>query len=186
MVIPASAFQAVNAFFIILLAPIFSYWWIRLGVSGREPSIPVKFGMAIVQLGLGFGALYLGASFSRETGVVPMFWLILGYFLHTSGELCLSPVGLSAMTKLSPGKIVGLMMGTWFLASSYSQYVGALIAKQMGISEGGGDAATEFVPADTVMVYGEVFGKITVVALGVGLVILVFSPLMKRLLHGVK
>ena len=185
MEIPASVYQAANAFFIVTLGPLFSWLWIRLDTSNRQPSIPLKFGLGIIQLGLGFGALYMGAVTSQESGMVAMSWLILGYLLHTTGELCLSPVGLSAITKLSPTKIVGLMMGVWFLATAYAQYVGAVIAKTMSINTEGGDAS-EVPPTESVMVYGEVFGKIALVAIGIGLAIAIFSPLIRRLCHGVK
>ena len=98
-----------------------------------------------------------------------MFWLILCYFLHATGELCLSPIGLSMITKLSPKGVTGILMGTWFLAYSFAQYVAALIAQLTGVKEGGAVAATLPEPTETVMVYGSVFGSIGWVALGVGM-----------------
>jgi POT family proton-dependent oligopeptide transporter len=179
--IPTSAFQSVNAIFILLLGPLFSMLWVRLAAAGREPSTPVKFGLGIVQLGLGFGALYYGAV-TASSGVVSLVWLILGYMLHTSGELCLSPVGLSMITKLSPLRIGGLMMGVWFLAIAYAQYAAALIAKLTGVH---GEQAGDGAQGGTAMIYGEIFGLIALTAIGVGLGILIVAPLLRKLMKGV-
>ena len=178
-------FQSVNALFILLFAPVFSVLWLFLARRKFEPNTPLKFGLGVVQLGLGFVALYVGALSARATGVVPMFWLILAYFLHSTGELCLSPIGLSMITKLSPKGITGIMMGTWFLASSFAQYVASLIAQLTGVKEGGAAASAIPNPQDTVMVYGSVFGTIGWVALGVGVLVVVISPLIARRMHGV-
>ena len=183
--IPASVFQSVNPAFILIFAPIFATIWTKLG--DRQPSTPVKFGLAILQLGLGFGALWMGAKLSAETGMVPLFWLVAGYMLHTTGELCLSPVGLSAVTKLSPARIGGLMMGTWFLATAFSQYIAGLIAMLTGVS-GEGAVETGMIPpaTETVMVYGTVFGQICIAAIVVSVLIIAFSPIIKKGMHGTK
>jgi POT family proton-dependent oligopeptide transporter len=185
--IPASVFQSVNPAFILLLAPLFSMLWIGLARRKLEPTLPLKFAFGIVQLGLGFGALYLGAKTAPENGIVSVFWLLLGYFLHTSGELCVSPIGLSMITKLSPVKIVGLMMGTWFLSSSFAHYVAGLIAALTGVQGGGEDGAAKLpAPAETVGVYGGVFGGIAVVALVVGVLFMLASPALSRRTHGIR
>ncbi|HUF63609.1 MAG TPA: peptide MFS transporter [Verrucomicrobiales bacterium] len=183
--IPAAAFQSVNAGFIILLAPAFSFMWRWLADRKWEPGVTVKFALGLLQLSLGFAALYLGARLSGS-GIVPLFWLVLGYLLHTMGELCLSPVGLSMITRLSPVRIVGFMMGVWFLAASYAQYVGALVAKLANIerTESTTSGAIELPPpSETVMVYADVYGVVTLIALGVGIVLLLLSPLLKRWIH---
>ena len=112
--VPASMFQSLNAGFIFTIAPLFAMLWIALAKRNMEPSTPIKFSIGIVLVGLGFLSLVYGMKSSEglQTGV---FWIILIYFLHTLGELCLSPVGLSSVTKLSPQRIVGFMMGMWFL-----------------------------------------------------------------------
>ncbi len=185
-VVGASQLQSVNPFFILALAPVFSALWLYLARHRLEPNTALKFGFGIVLVGLGFLALFIGASTSRRTGVVPLFWLVLGYFLHSTGELCLSPIGLSMITKLSPRNITGLMMGTWFLSSAFAEYVAALIAQLTGVKDGGNIAAVLPKPSETVMVYGSVFGSIAWVALGVGLLVILLSPLIARRMHDVR
>jgi proton-dependent oligopeptide transporter, POT family len=185
-VVPTSQFQAVNGLFILLFAPVLSALWLYLARRQHEPNTPLKFGLGIVQLGLGFGALYIGASVSRATGVVPLFWLVLGYLLHSTGELCLSPIGLSMITKLSPKGITGAMMGTWFLATAFAEYAASLIAQLTGVKESGPLASVLPKPTETVMVYGSVFGSIGLVALGAGVLVVLVSPLIARRMHGVR
>jgi POT family proton-dependent oligopeptide transporter len=128
----------------------------------------------------------MGAKMSIETGMVPVLWLLLGYLLHTTGELCLSPVGLSMVTKLTPIRIGSLMMGFWFLATAFSQYLAGFIAALTGVSGShGGGSDTIPAPTETVMIYGDVFGKIGLVAAITGVVLVLISPLMKKWMHGV-
>ncbi len=126
--IPTPLFQSVNAFFIILLGPVFASMWIRLNNMGKEPSTPLKFAIGLIFLGLGFGSIVWGASFAVQ-GMVPLVFIILIYFLNTVGELSLSPVGLSMVTKLSPKKMVGMVMGAWMLAVAFAQFFGGMIAQ---------------------------------------------------------
>jgi proton-dependent oligopeptide transporter, POT family len=183
--VPASVFQSVNPAFILMFAPLFSMLWNNLGQRGKEPSTPVKFALGLLQLGFGFGALYLGAKAAGPDGIVALFWLVLGYLLHTTGELCLSPVGLSMITKLSPAKIVGLMMGTWFLSTAFSQYVAGIIAALTGVSGEEGDTKSLPPPSETVMVYGNVFGTIAIAALVAGVILFVLSPWLRKRMHEV-
>jgi len=127
-------FQSVNPLFIMLFAPIFSWLWIKLGEKGKEPAAPYKFAVGLSLLGLGFLVLTTGKT-AAIAGMVPAFFLIMLYLLHTLGELTLSPVGLSLVTKLSPAKIVGLLMGIWFLSSSIAHQAGKHIAKFTTVSE---------------------------------------------------
>lgn len=124
---PSSWFQSVNSIFIIALAPVFSIVWVKLG--DKEPSSPAKFSIGLFFVGLGFLAVAAAASLSGAEGlkVSPM-WLVLVYLLHTIGELCLSPVGLSMVTKLAPARAVGQLMGVWFLSISLGNYVGGRVA----------------------------------------------------------
>ncbi|MFB3777229.1 MAG: peptide MFS transporter [Bryobacteraceae bacterium] len=124
--IPASWLQSLNALFIIALAPVFAWIWTRLGP--REPSSPAKFALGLLAAGLGFAVLAVGAGRASDGAQVSALWLVAVYLLHTVGELCLSPVGLSAMTKLAPQKIGGLLMGAWFLSLSVGNYLGGRIA----------------------------------------------------------
>ena len=123
MELTAAQFGSANAIFIILLSPLFALMWPALLSNNIEPSTPAKFGLGIVQVGLGFGALLIGLNNPDSAGLVSAWWLVLAYFLHTSAELCLSPIGLSAVTKLSIARYVGVMMGAWFLASAYGSYL---------------------------------------------------------------
>jgi proton-dependent oligopeptide transporter, POT family len=129
---PASWLQAVNPMFIILLSPLFATLWIRLGQRNMDPSIPLKFSIGLIQMGLGFLVLYFAALFVVQGEKVLPTWLILTYLLHTTGELCLSPVGLAAVTKLAPPRYVGQMMGTWFMGAALGNLIGGLIAGYFG------------------------------------------------------
>jgi POT family proton-dependent oligopeptide transporter len=178
----ASQFGALNAMFIFLMAPVFAWLWTRLGQRGLEPSTPVKFALGIAQAGLGFGALVWGAANPDEAGLVAGYWMVLAYFLHTTGELCLSPVGLSAVTKLSVPSVVGVMMGAWFLATAYSEFVAAQLAKLAAIETVDGGVTDV---SEALANYSALFNDLLYVGLGVGLLLLVISPLLRRLMHGV-
>ncbi len=126
---PSSWWQSVHALVIIFFAPVFAWLWVYLANRNKEPSIPVKFSLGLIFAGLSFlllvpAALYLGANVGSKVG--PQ-WLLTVFFLQTLGELCLSPVGLSSMTKLAPPRIVGQMMGVWFLASSVGNFIGGQV-----------------------------------------------------------
>ena len=107
-------FQSVNPICILLFGLLFTALWSWLGNRRIEPSTPFKFALGLLQLGLGFGALWYGAQHADARGMVGVEWLLAGYLLHTTGELCLSPVGLSMITRLSPAQLVSTVMGTWF------------------------------------------------------------------------
>lgn len=131
--IPASWFQSINAIFIIILAPFFGALWIKLGTKNLDPSIPMKFALGLISLGLGFFVMVAAAKLAIDSKV-GSHWLILTYLLHTTGELCLSPVGLSTITKLAPKQIVGQMMGIWFLATSLGNLLAGLVASKFDFS----------------------------------------------------
>ncbi|TNF36548.1 MAG: MFS transporter [Deltaproteobacteria bacterium] len=181
--IPASVFQAANPIYIVIFGLIFTALWGFLGKRGLEPSTPVKFALGLVQLAAGFAAFWYGAKEADGEGMVWLGWLLLGYLLHTTGELCLSPVGLSMVVRLSPKRIVSTVMGAWFLATAFSQVLGAVIASLTGVSGEEGEAATIPVPKDTVDVYGQVFGTIAIVAAGAAVVLFILAPLLKRWMH---
>ncbi|HEX8526736.1 MAG TPA: peptide MFS transporter [Allosphingosinicella sp.] len=172
--VPASMFQSINAIYIVLLGPVFAYLWLWLARHNMEPSTPAKFGLGLIQLGAGFLVLVLGAA--TGTNLTPVLFIFLIYLLHTTGELCLSPVGLSAMTKLAPSRMVGLMMGAWFLASAAGNFIGGLIAQATG-GEGTGEEG-----ADPALVLG-VYKTIGWVAIGVGVFVILVSPWVRKLMH---
>jgi len=125
---PASWWQSLNSLYIIVLAPLFAALWVRLGHKGKDPSSPFKFTLGLFFVAAGFGVMIVAARLAENGQQVGIIWLALTYLLHTVGELCLSPVGLSAMTRLAPARIAGLMMGVWFLATSVGNYLGGQVA----------------------------------------------------------
>ena len=178
----AAQFGSLNAGFIMLLALPFATLWVWLAKRNLEPTTPIKFGLGIIQAGLGFGALVFGAQFPDAAGKISMIWLILAYLLHTTGELCLSPVGLSAVTKLSIGRVVGVSMGTWFLATALSETVATRLGKMAAIATGGGEVTDS---AGALATYTLLFEFLMFVGVGVGVLVLLVSPLLRRGMHGV-
>ena len=178
----AAQFGSLNAGFIMLLAIPFAALWIWLAKRNLEPTTPVKFGLGIIQAGLGFGVLVLGAQFPDEAGKVAMIWLILAYLLHTTGELCLSPVGLSAVTKLSIGSVVGVSMGTWFLATALSETVATRIGRLAAIDTSGGEVADV---ATALATYTDLYEFLMYLGVGAGVFMLLISPILKRWMHGI-
>jgi len=178
----ASQFGSLNAGFIMLLAIPFSALWIWLAKRNLEPSTPVKFALGIIQAGLGFGALVLGAQFPDASGKVAAIWLVLAYLLHTTGELCLSPVGLSAVTKLSVSRVVGVSMGTWFLATALSETVATRIGKIAAIDTHSVETAGV---AETLGKYTELYEFLMIFGIGVGIFMLLISPLLRKGMHGI-
>ena len=177
--LPASIFQSFNAIFILIFALIFNRLWAFLRSINKDPGAGIKFGLGLLQLGLGFGAFWMGAQNCDSIGMVSITWLTLGILLHTTGELCLSPVGLSTMTKLSPKALVSTLMGAWFLATAFSQYLAAVISQFTSVEESGGFPP----PSETVNIYGDVFGKVALVAMGCGAVCILLSPLLTYWMH---
>jgi POT family proton-dependent oligopeptide transporter len=181
--IPASVFQSLNAFFIFLLAPVFSILWVRLANRGWEPSIPIKFSLAILQVGLGFLVLVFGSKMSADGAPTPLIWLVLIYLLHTTGELCLSPVGLSMITKLSVTRVVGMMMGVWFLASAGANFIAGQIARLTGSQSDSGEVVD---PAIALARTLDVYTQVGWFAIGIAALLLVISPLLRHGMHGVR
>jgi POT family proton-dependent oligopeptide transporter len=160
---PSSWFQSLNSLYIITLAPVFAWIWIRLG--SREPSSPAKFAVGLLFVGAGFGILVIAARLSEQGIQVSPMWLGVTYLLHTIGELSLSPVGLSAMTKLAPARIAGLMMGVWFLATSVGNFIAGRLA---GFYEA--------------MPLPDLFGSVTAFAMVAGVIMLLLVKPIKRLM----
>jgi len=175
--VPASMFQSINAAFIFMFAPFVSMLWPRLAAKGIEPSTPQKFAIGIFLVGLGFLALVLGGTTAGD-GLVPLIWIFLIYWLHTMGELCLSPVGLSMITKLSVRRIVSMMMGVWFLASAGANYIASLIAAATSGGLEGDGASTELIL--------EVYSRVGWLAIGIAVLLFALAPLLKKGMHGVR
>ncbi len=181
--ISAGQTQTFNALFIVLFAPIMAAMWTKLAAAGREPSIPVKFGLALMGVGAGFLFLVWGSSFVGPDFKVGIWWLAGLYLIHSLAELCISPVGLSMITKLSIARIVGLMMGVWFLSISVAQYFAGMIAQVASVETVGGQVTNLKVSLDT---YNGVFTLIAEWAIGLGIVLLLLSWPLKKWMHGVK
>ena len=175
--------QFFNAFFIVTLAPLFSIGWNALGRRGLEPSIPVKFAIALVGVGLGFLVLVWGSAFAGADFKVSIWWLALLYLIHSMAELCISPVGLSMITKLSIVRIVGLMMGVWFMSISVAQYVGGMIAQVASVETVGGQVTNLAVSLQT---YVDVFRTIGLASIGLGVLLFILAFPIKRWMHGVQ
>ncbi|MBT8397027.1 MAG: peptide MFS transporter [Gemmatimonadetes bacterium] len=172
--IPASWFQSVNPVFIITFAPIFGWLWLALG--RWNPSLPLKFSFGLILLGSGFLVMAWASLYVAGGALVSPGWLVLTYFLHTSGELCLSPIGLSATTKLSPKPLVGQMMGIWFMGAALGNVVAGMVAGQMDP-----DAMT----ANPDLLVG-LFRNIALFALGSGVLFFLFKGPVKKLAGGVE
>ena len=163
---PSSWFQAINSLFIIAVAPMLAWLWVRLG--SKDPSSPAKFSLGLIFVGLGFVVMVIAALRANSGVQVSSVWLWLTYFLHTVGELCLSPVGLSAFTKLAPARVAGFMMGVWFLSTSIGDYIGGCMASLY---------ESWSLPS--------LFGAVAAFCIILGLVLALFVKPMKKLMGGV-
>ena len=183
--ISAPQTQNFNPISIVLFAPLMSLLWITLAKRGLEPSIPVKFSIALVGVGAGFLFLVFGSTFAgpESNFQVGLWWLAGLYLIHSLAELCISPVGLSMVTKLSIARVVGLMMGVWFLSISVAQYFAGLVAQFMSVETVGGQVTNLKVSLDT---YTSTFTTIAWIAIGAGVVLFLLSWPLKKWMHGVK
>ena len=169
---PASWYQSVNPTYIILLSPFFAWLWIALGRRNLDPSSPVKFGIGLVLLGAGFAVMLLAARLIiAQGGTAGPQWLLLTYLLHTCGELCVSPIGLSNVTKLAPPRFASQMMGTWFLGTA----IGNLVAGHIGGAIG----------SDVTKMPSQ-FWQLTLISVGAGAAMFLLSPLFRRWIGNVR
>ncbi|MCJ2180481.1 peptide MFS transporter [Novosphingobium album (ex Hu et al. 2023)] len=171
--VPTSLFQSINPIYIVLFGPVFAGLWQWLGKRGWEPSAPAKFGYALIQVGLGFLVFVWGAGTHDPAVMTSVVFVFLIYLLHTTGELCLSPVGLSAMTRLAPAHLASFIMGAWF----YMTAVGNFVAGKIGEATGGegGEMSKEVTLA--------IYTKIGWITIGIAVVVLAVSPIVKRWMH---
>jgi POT family proton-dependent oligopeptide transporter len=181
--IGAATTQFFNPFFILIFGTIFSVMWVWLSRIGKNPNIPMKFGLGIVQLGLGYLVIYVGLPFVSPDFKMPLMTLALLYMLHTTGELFISPIGLSMVTKLAPANMTGTVMGAWFLSIAGANYVAALIAKLTGGEHRGSEPATA---SDSFNTYVDIYTQMGLITVGIGLVLVLLSKPLNKLMHGVK
>ena len=177
----ASQVASLNPAFIMLFAIPFALLWPWLEKRGLNPSTPVKFALGTIQAGLGFGALVLGAQFPDEAGKVAAIWMVLAYLFHSTGELCLSPIGLSAVTSLSIPRVVGVSMGTWFVATALSETLATRLSKMAALN-----TADVSDPAQVLATYTQLFEFLMWIGLGFGVFMLLLSPLLKRGMGGIR
>jgi POT family proton-dependent oligopeptide transporter len=170
--LPAGTLQAVNPLFIILFAPVFAAIWVNLGRRNLDPSAPAKFAVGLILMGVGFLVMFLAARYVVAGEKVLPTWLILTYLLHTFGELCLSPVGLSSMTKLAPARFVGQVMGLWFLATALGNNLAGQFAGEIDPNHLPG------MPGQFLYLFW--WGFIA------GVVLLVLTPFIRKMMPGVK
>ncbi|MFL9481283.1 peptide MFS transporter [Chitinophagaceae bacterium LWZ2-11] len=178
----ASLNNSINGGMVVAFSPVFAWLWLWLAARKAEPNSAIKFALALVQLGLGFYMLVLGKSFAGPDGRIPLIFFVLGYIFMTWGELCISPIGLSAITKLSPPKMVGLMMGMWFLASSYGQYLAGWIGALMAIPAEGNESVSGW---QSLNVYSDGYGKIALISIICGVFLFILSPWLKKMMKDV-
>lgn len=180
----AATTQFFNPAFILLFGSLFAIMWVKLKSSGNDPSIPMKFGLGITQLGLGYLVILMAAPLAVEYQV-PLWTLALLYMLHTTGELFLSPIGLSMVTKLVPKDMTGTAMGAWFLSIAGANYAAGLLAKLTGVEHGGGEEQV-IDKAASLATYVDVYSTMGYVTVGIGLFLVVLSPLVNKLFHGIR
>jgi POT family proton-dependent oligopeptide transporter len=183
--IEASQFQSVNALFIMLLAPVFNWLWVKLAINKLEPRTPMKFFYGLIQMAIGYMIIVWGVKVGIRNGAgastIPMAFLIGMYLLHTTGELFLSPVGLSVVTKLSPQKVVGFVMGSWFLSIAFAHKVAGKLGQMIASSAtDGSDPVAELTGFMDVYLQWGVY-----VVLGCAAVLLVLTPASKKWMHGI-
>lgn len=170
-------FQSFNPFFIMLFAPVFSWIWVKLSNANIEPAAPVKFGVALILLGLGFLVLGIAPS---TAGMIPATFMIFAYLLHTLGELALSPVGLSMVTKLAPAQVVGFVMGFWMMSSAFAHMAGKHIANLTAVDE---NTSIE----ETLTICLNIFSNLGYIAMAAGGILIAASYLViNKWMHGIK
>lgn len=178
----AAGTNSITALFVVSLAIPFSGIWIALQKKKLNPRTPYKFAYGLILIGVGFFVLAMSGGFASADGKVPMMFMVIAYFLFVVGELNMSPVGLSKITELAPKKLVGFMMGIWFMAVAYAFNIGGLIGRAMAIPA---DGETSVSGLDSLKIYVDGFENIGMIGLGLGLIALVLAPFLKKLMHEV-
>ena len=176
--------NSINGIMIVTLSPVFGLLWIWLARMKKEPNAALKFAFGLVQLGFGFYLLSYGAHYANSEGRIPLFIYALGYLFISTGELCLSPIGLSVITRLSPTGIVGFMMGFWFLASAYGQYLAGYISSLMSMPDD--DAGAHVNSLKSLIIYANGYEKIAIISVISGVVLLALSFWLKKCMEDKK
>jgi POT family proton-dependent oligopeptide transporter len=172
---PLSVNNFLPAFWIIALSPVFAWLWPWLSKRGKEPSTPLKFALSFIFLGIGFYIFYLGCKFSSSTGLISLFTFVVAYAAIECGELCISPIGLSMVTKLAPIKIVGMVMGIWFLASAIGEFLAGKIGSLMSVPE-----AVVNDPVKSLPYYADILNKIGLGSIVLGVLLICLVPFLRR------
>ncbi len=175
--------NTINAMWVVLIAPIIGLIWIYLSKKKCEPNTVIKFGMGFILLGVGFLLFYASKSFDNGAGFTPLWMFFFAYLVVSIGELCLSPIGLSMITKLAPQRLHGVMMGTWFLASAYGQYGAGLIGSALAKVD---SSIANPNNIDKLNQYTAGYKSIGAIAVGAGIVLILISPLLKKLMNETK
>lgn len=175
--------NSLNALYVILLSPVVGLLWLALNKRNAEPNTVLKFGLGFVFLGLGFLIFFLSKFAADDKGMTPLVYFAVAYLAITLGELCLSPIGLSIMTKLSPKRLVGVMMGTWFLASAFGQYGAGLIGAALASSE---KTTGDLTNLQKLEQYATGYEMIGYISLGAGALLIILSPVIRRLMGEVR
>lgn len=174
--------QFFNPLFIIIFGSVFSVLWVYLNRIKKNPSIPAKFGLGIIQLGLGYLVVQLGYLFVSPEFLVPLWTLVILYLLHTTGELFLSPIGLSMVTKLVPKDMTGTAMGAWFLSFSASNFLAGVLAKFTGTET---DESGAVDASESLFQYLDVYTNMGMITVGIGLFLVIISKPLNRMMHGI-
>jgi len=179
--VPTPVFQALNAMYIVIFGPVMAWLWVALARRKLNPSAPVKFALGVAMAGMGFLALVAGMKMSGANGMTAVFYIFLIYWIHTIGELMVSPVGMSALTKLAPARAVGMTMGAWFLYGGLGNYLSGVIAQTTGAETIGGQLIDVVAAKAT---YADVYTQVGYLSLAVAVVMLALSPLIRKMMHG--
>jgi POT family proton-dependent oligopeptide transporter len=177
---PLSVNNFLPPFWVIALSPVFAWLWLWLNKKGKEPSTPLKFALSFIFLGIGFYIFYVGCKMANG-GLISLYIFALGYVAIICGELCLSPIGLSMVTKLAPVKIVGMVMGIWFLASAIGEFLAGKIGSLMSVPE---NVVND--PVQSLPYYADILSKIGLGSIVLGVVLMLIVPLLRRWMGGVK
>ncbi len=179
-------FQSVNPVYIILLGPVFAWLWVKLDKANVNPSIPAKFGLGLIQVGLGFGIAVMAIGMAGDDYRTPFVLMFVVYLLHTMGELCLSPVGLSMVTKLAPASMTGFVMGAWFLSIAMANLVAGMISSMAASLDEDKLEAGLITGGDALEAYSGAYGFLLWYSIGVGVLLLVFAKPLNKLMNGIK